>query len=115
MGNFRVSQQVGIGATVANLLAGSPFEFVGRDSKVAVAITDDAFSNLITTNITFGSELLLQNGVLAQETGPGVGPRIPDNVVVDDVAMAGDRIVVEVTNGSAGAVEVTALVRILPI
>jgi hypothetical protein len=40
---------------------------------------------------------------------------IPDNVLVDDIAEAGDRLVVELTNAGAAANNVMGIVRILPL
>lgn len=110
------------GLTIANALAGSPFEFVGRDAKVAVAAALDPLAapptiqGEVTTNITFGSELQLQAGVIPLSLGGiGGGARIPDQVLVDDVAEAGDRLVVELVNAGGGTNIVSGIVRILPI
>lgn len=116
MPNFSFNVDVGIGATVANVLAGSPFEFVGTDSKVAIAMAVVVGGiDLMTTTITFGAELQLQNGSLPVERIVGGGALIPDNVIVDDVARAGDRLVIEVTNADVAARRVKGIVRILPI
>jgi len=115
MPNFRVTSTLAAGGQVANMLAGSPFEFVPRDSKVAIGLASDGFDVLLQATVTFGSELEIQNAVIAQETGGGVGPRIPDNIIVDDVAEAGDRLVIELNNAGLAVRVVTAIVRILPI
>jgi len=116
MPNFSFNVSIGIGATNANVLAGSPFEFVGTDSKVAVAMACEvAGIDTMSTNITFGAELQLQNGNVPVERIVGGGALIPDNVIVDDVARAGDRLVIEVTNAFTAAVRVKGIVRILPI
>ena len=126
MPNFAFRATILAGATTANALAGSPFEFVGRPSKVAVALAVQAIQTVagtppninqgeVTANVTFGSELQLQNGVPALERSDGSGAIVPDNVVVDDVADAGDRLVVELTNGGAATNNVMGILRILPI
>ncbi len=116
MPNFSFNVAVGVGATVANALAGSPFEFVGSDSKVAVALAVEIGGvNTSTSTITFGAELQLQNGSIAAERTVGAGALIPENVVVDDVARAGDRLVVELTNADVAIRRVRGIVRILPI
>ncbi len=117
MPNFAFNSAVPAGGSVANALAGSPFEFVGRDSKVAVAMAIDSGATIgdITTNVTFGAELQLQSGVIPLEEGAGQGARIPQNVQVDDVAQAGDRLVIELLNTAVGIVTVRGIVRILPI
>jgi len=123
MPNFAFNQTVAAGDTVANALAGSPFEFVPRNSKVAVALAmnqsdatpGDTTVGMITTNVSFGAELQLQNGAVPRETNAGGGARLPDNVQVDDVAAAGDRLVVELTNTHTVDIDVRGIVRILPI
>jgi hypothetical protein len=69
---------------------------------------------MITTNITFGAELQLQNGSPPLERTQGSGALIPDNVAVDDVAAAGDRLVIELLSNHTSAIEVRGIVRILP-
>lgn len=126
MPNFAIRVPVPAGGRVANALAGSPFEFVPRDSKVAVAMSVAIIEAVpgtppptnqgeVTTNITFGAELQLQNGVPALEQERGAGAKLPDNVVVDDVAAAGDRLVVELLNAGVAINNVNVIVRILPI
>ena len=116
MPNFSFFSSVAAATTVANALAGSPFEFVGRDSRVAIALGVTYTATLpegsVVTNVTFGSELQLQSGSV-----PGIvtltTPTLPDNVVVDDVAQAGDRLVIELINNDASdaAVPLTSASR----
>ncbi|MEE8507765.1 MAG: hypothetical protein V3T07_01760 [Myxococcota bacterium] len=116
MPNFSFNVLVPLSGTVANALAGSPFEFVGSDSKVAVALATQLLGvDLEDATITFGAELQLQNGSIPVERTVGAGALIPDNVLVDDVARAGDRLVVELTNRDTTARRVRGIVRILPI
>ena len=117
MPNFSFNVSVPAGGSVANALAGSPFEFLGRDAKVAVALAQalTAIVGEVTVNVLFGAELQLQNGVVLNERVLGAGALIPDNVVVDDVGEAGDRLVVELLSTAAAAVEVRGMLRILPI
>ncbi len=118
MPNFAFNVTVPAAGTTANALAGSPFEFVGVDSKVAVALAEfltGGAAGEVTANIHFGAELQLQSGAIMLERTVGAGALIPDNVVVDDVARAGDRLVIELVNSNAAAREVRGIVRILPI
>lgn len=118
MPNFLIRPTILAGTTNPNILAGSPFEFVGRDSKVAIAMATDVAATVGTmiANVTFGAELQLQDAVLPREAAAGEGPKLPDNVQVDDVAAAGDRLVVSVQNTDAvNDRAVACLVRILPI
>lgn len=116
MANFAFNVPVPAGGSVPNALAGSPFEFLGRDSKVALALAvETAGFGSLTANVTFGAELQLQNGAIMSERVVGAGALIPDNVVVDDVGAAGDRLVVELNNGDVAIRSVRGIVRILPI
>jgi hypothetical protein len=122
MPNFQFNVTVPAGGSIANALAGSPFEFVGRNSKVAIALAMNSVDatpaattvGMITTNITFGAELQLQNGSPPLERTAGAGALIPDNVSVDDVAAAGDRLVIELLSNHTAAIDVRGIVRILP-
>ncbi|MHC4607354.1 MAG: hypothetical protein ACYTAF_10575 [Planctomycetota bacterium] len=125
MPNFSFRVAVPAGGIVANALAGSPFEFVGRDSKVAVALAmePDAAPPLnggtVTATVSFGSELQLQGGVVPMsnpvQVGVDPGAQIPQNVIVDDVAAAGDRLVIELVSTDATPNNVSGIVRILPL
>lgn len=117
MPNFSIMVQIGAGATNANIFAGSAFEFIGRPSRVALALIGQSTTtpgDLVAT-VQFGPEVQLEEGVLAAEAAAGVGAKLPDDIIVDDVAAAGDRLVGRVTNTSAGALWVHAKVRIIPL
>lgn len=120
MPNFSLRPTIAAGATNANIFAGSAFEFVGRPSRVAVALLGgrDAgavITTLLTATVQFGPEVQLEEGQLTVETTLGDGAKMPDDIVVDDVAAAGDRLVCRVTNPDAAARTVSCKVRILPI
>ena len=111
---FSVSPDVGAGAVLANALAGSAFEFVPRDSRVIIAANAETAYE-VTATIQYGSEVQLEEGVIPVEPGAGQGPFFPDDVLVDDVAAAGDRLVVRLTNAGAAANHVNIKVRVIPI
>lgn len=114
MPSFVINPDIQPGVT-NNILAGSAFEFAPRDEKVAIAITTASFPDL-TATVMFGSDVQVEDAVIPLEIGPaGSGPQIPQNIIVDDVAAAGDRLVIRVTNGTAGALTLQAVVRILPL
>lgn len=111
---FSVSPDVAAGAVLANALAGSAFEFVGRDSRVIIAgVAETAYE--VTATIQYGSEVQLEEGVIPLEIAAGQGPTFPDDVLVDDVAAAGDRLVVRLTNAGAAANHVGLKVRVIPL
>ncbi len=116
MPNFSILTNFAAAGVVANVFAGSAFEFVGRPSRVAVAMTCDAAGvDNVTTTIQFGPEVQLEEGLVPQEAVVGAGPIMPDGIIVDDVAAPGDRLVGRVTNAVAGAVVVKTKARILSI
>ena len=116
MPNFSILVAVGAGATVANAFAGSAFEFIGRPSRVAIGQTVIAAGLAdVTSTIQFGPEVQLEEGQVNAERAVGAGPSMPDDIVVDDVAAAGDRLVNRLTNTGGAARDVRIKVRIIPI
>jgi hypothetical protein len=116
MPNFSILVSVPAGGVVANAFAGSAFEFIGRPSRVAIAQTVIAAgASEVTSTIQFGPEVQLEEGQVNSEAGVAFGPRMPDDIVVDDVAAAGDRLVNRLSNSGAAARDVRIKVRIIPI
>lgn len=116
MPNFSITTAFAAAGVVPNVFAGSAFEFIGRPSRVAIAMACDAAGlNACTATIQFGPEVQLEEGNIPQEGVAGRGPIMPDDILVDDVAAAGDRLVGRVTNTVAGAVVVNTKARILPL
>lgn len=111
---FSVSPDVGIGAVLANALAGSAFEFLSRDSRVIIAMNAETAYE-VTATIQYGSEVQLEEGVIPVEPAVGAGPNFPDDVIVDEVGAAGDRLVIRLTNAGAAANHVNIKVRVIPI
>lgn len=104
------SQSVAANATVANVLAGKPFEFVGRPSIVRVYCTSSAAG----INAT-----LLVGGVTAvndqQISAANRFPIRPDDMFVDAAAPAGSRLVLSFRNTTAGALTVISMVEVIPV
>ncbi len=116
MPNFSLLVAVPLGGTLANAFAGSAFEFIGRPSRVAIAQTVIAAgASEVTSTIQFGPEVQLEEGQVNSERVAAAGPQMPDDIVVDDVAAAGDRLVNRLTNTGAAARDVRIKVRIIPI
>ena len=116
MPNFSVLVSVGAGATVANAFAGSAFEFLGRPSRVQIAQTVIAAgASEVTSTVQFGPEVQLEEGQINSERVAAAGPQFPDDIVVDDVGAAGDRLVNRLTNTGAAARDVRIKVRIIPV
>ncbi len=118
MPNFNIVTTVPIGGTVANAFAGSAFEFMSAPSRVIIAQTTlaaAAIAEEVTATIQFGPEIQLEEGAVHGEALAGRGPLLPDDIVVDDVAAAGDRLVDRLTNTGAGTATVRTKVRIIPL
>jgi len=114
MPSFSFNVDVPLGGSIANALAGSPFEFMRTNGQVAIALTTVlAGVNLLTTNILYGGRLQLQTGSIPVERTVGGGAILPDNVQTDDVAAGGERITIELLNSGVAAHRVRGIVRIL--
>lgn len=114
MPTIRVSSDTGIGGTVANVLAGSQFEFLARPSIVQVFAVQDT-GDLAEIEVFFGQELQLPQSPLSWVTA-GEGPRVPDDEIVNDIGAPGDRLVVRlVETGGAATAIVRTMVKITPL
>jgi len=110
MPSQRFNVTVLAGAVNANIIAGSQFEFLGVPSRVQIyAVGDPLAAGPYNLEVFFGQELELADG-----PGPigvaEVGPVVPDDLVLDDVGAAGDRIVIRVSETGGIA---SAIVRVL--
>ncbi len=112
MPSIRDVTNVGVGAVIANILAGSEFEFIPVPAQITVAMATDGDD--MTCDITFGNTIQLQAGSIPRAPVANTGPRLPDDVIISDVADAGDRLVVRLRGGAA-ALDVRTLVRIVPL
>jgi len=111
---FRFS--VAAGTTVANALAGSQFEFLGAPSRVQIYLTQDGAVGIGEAEVFFGQEIQLPQGRIPIAVGAGQGPKVPDDVRVDDFGAPGDRIVIRLLEtGGALAAVIRGLVQITPI
>lgn len=117
MPTIRNRQSIAAAATVANILAGSEFEFLPVPAQIQVAITSDQVDTEL--DVSFGNAIQIQNGAVPQvvvATTGFEGPRIPEDIVVSDIADAGDRLVVRVRNPDAvNPAVVNTLVMIKPL
>lgn len=103
MPSFRQTVTLGALATNNNIMAGSIYEFPNQVTRVVIS----AVSALPTTTmgVNFGSRTIASavDNVIPTQTAVNVGPVVPDDIVVDDVAMPGERLVISLTDGGAGA------------
>ena len=109
MPTFRTRTALGIGEVNNNILAGSIYEFMARDTQVVVAATASIGDPDINMGVNFGSRTMMAqaDGQLSIERGADEGPQIPENVLVDDIADAGERLQISLTGGVAASIVVT--------
>lgn len=98
---------VGINETVENALAGSAFEFLSRNSIISAGVTAAATGTFVT--IQSGSNIVLEESPSYVQT---TFPRIPDEMVYNDVGAQGDRLVFRLRNPTAGAIIMRVVVQI---
>lgn len=104
------SQSVAANATVANILAGKPFEFVGRPSIVRVYITGSATG--LQASLLIGGVSHVQDQLISAANR---FPIRPDDLLVEAPAPPGSRLVLSVRNTTAGALTSVALVEVIPV
>lgn len=116
MASVRFSTTVAAGGVTPNVMVGSQFEFMGAISQVQVyMIADPPAAGTANAEIFFGQQLELADGP-APVGVAGIGPAVPDDLVLDGIAAIGDRLVIRLTEtaGAAAAI-VRTLVVITPI
>jgi len=97
------------GGVVANVLTGSEFERLPAPARIRVAIVSDQVD--ATADVTFGNVIQGTAISVPLEPAAGVGPRLPEELLIDDMADTNDLLLVRLRNGIAVA-EVRVLVRI---
>jgi hypothetical protein len=102
---------VAAGAT-AQLLTGSSAEFVPQDSQIEIALSSTAVG--VVATVTSGSDVLMEESPVFV-IAAGVAPKYPDDYTLTDVAGAGERLQIRARNTSAGALVVTAAIRVTPL
>lgn len=98
---------VGVGETVENILSGSAFEFLRRNSIVSAGVTAAATGTFAT--IQAGAEVILEESPPMVQTS---FPRIPDEMAYNFAGVGGDRLVVRLRNPTAGAIIMRVIVQV---
>ena len=112
MPTIRNRQDVAAGATV-NPLAGSQYEYLPFDAVVEFAILADA-GDTFQASVFSGSDVLLQNSDV--DTLAVATPiQYPENYEIRDVAAAGERLGVSLTNTGGAVGTVRTICRITPL
>ncbi len=112
MGQFLSDKRtdLGIGATVDNILTGKFSEFLQEDSKISVAMTSQVDSLFAT--VIIGNELLI-DGQEVNDTN--ASPRNPEDVLVQGFGAKGDRVIIKIRNGNAATNTTRSNVFIEPV
>jgi len=103
---------VAAGATNANLVTGSAFEFARTRQIVSVGCLIDVTGGLLT--FQSGSEVILEESPM-QIDATGRYPIIPDEMYYTDAMEANDRLVLRARNTAGGAVVFAFCVQISPV
>jgi len=104
MPTAQFSNDIAANAVVANVLVGSQFEFTGRPTRIQIYITQDSgTAGRGQVEVFFGQELQATPAPISTSAAVRVGPNVPDDLLVDDIAAPGDRIVVRLTEIAGGA------------
>jgi len=115
MPSQRFSTTVAAGGVNVNIMTGSQFEFLGRPSRIQIYQISDPAVGIGESTVFFGQELELAASPTPVGVA-GVGPAVPDDLILDDVGAPGDRLVIRVAEtGGAAAAEVRTLVVITPL
>lgn len=107
---IRKEVSVPANSTIDNLVTGSIYEFMPFNASINLGLTASATGLVGTVNT--GSDTLLEESPLNIKT---VFPAIPDEMDLQDMAAAGERLVVRIRNTTGGALTVRALIQITPI
>lgn len=114
MGLIKSSVSVAAGASVANILAGSVFEFVRDPSQVRIGLLASATGLLV--GVSSGSDVLLEDGSLVDVVRvANQGPIFPDDYILSDVALPMERLKIAVRNPTGGAITLFYGVLVEPI
>jgi len=100
-------------AVVENVIAGSQFEFIGRPSRVQIYSAAD-LADTVNVEVFFGQELQATPAP-APRTADGTGPVVPDDLIVDDIAAPGDRLVIRLTETAGLAADIRTMIVITPV
>ncbi len=96
-------------AVVANVMTGSEFERLPAPARIRVAIA--ASLNDATCDVSFGNVIQGTAISVPREPAADVGPRLPEELLIDDMADTNDLILVRLRVGVA-ATTIRTLVRI---
>ena len=107
-----LDQGIADGATI-NPLQGNQYEYLPFDALVEIAVLADAGDTWLGT-IFSGSDVLMQNS-LVDALALATPIVYPDHFTLQDVAAAGERLGIQLTNNTGAVADVRTAVRITPL
>jgi len=115
----RDDRSLAAGASVTNILTGTPFEFVQRrPAAIMVYSVSDppgaGDEGELLMDVLFGTVIVCQAMPIPAFTA-NLGPNRQDHLVVSGVAAPGDRIVVGLRSIAAAAYRIRTLITIRPV
>ena len=93
---------VAANAVIANIMTGSEYERLPAPARVRVACVCDQGDAEI--DVTLGNTIVAQGASIPLEPAAGVGPRLPEELLVEEAGDVNDLIIVRIRNGAAIAV-----------
>lgn len=104
------SATVAANATNENVIAGSQFEYLPYNSRVAFGLCGSAAG--LFADVYSGQDIVAESMAVNTQNR---FPVAPDDFVLTDIAAAGDRLKVRIRNTTAGALTIFFAINILPL
>lgn len=108
-----ISRQIAMATgSTATPIQGDQYEFLPFNAYIEIGIVAD--NSGVTATVFAGSDVLQTNGPVTQKATPPL-VTYPDDYVITDHVLAGDRLGIFLSNANAGTVNVGVKVRITPV
>lgn len=110
---FQHTEQLAASGTNTNIMAGSKFEFLPRNSVIRVYAVSDAGDD-VNLDFSLGNVVVGEDLMVFKATA-GTGPNRNEHLLVQGAGMAGDRIQIRLTEVTAtpATAETRTLVEIV--
>lgn len=114
MPSVRFVNTLAANEVVPNIMAGSQFEFLGRPTRVQIYSLAEA-GDALDIEVFFGQELELATSALNVGAAAGLGPIVPDDLILDDVGAPGDRLTIRLVETAAAVGIARTMVVLTPV
>lgn len=113
MPTFNATTTLTANQTIPNIMQGSQFEFPERPTRIQIyALVENG--DAADMEVFFGQELQLARSPLQVGAIAGDGPKVPEDLVLDDICFGG-RIVIGLTDTAGAACVVRTKVVLTPV